>query len=43
MLPSKIKPLENSFLKYRGIVDTGSGNINEDIQKARQYIANTFK
>jgi len=38
-----VKPLENSFLKYRGTIDSGPGNIKEDIQEARGQIIQKFK
>ena len=38
-----VKPIENSFLKYRGTVNAGSANITDDIQKARQEMIQKFK
>ena len=34
-----VKPVKKPFLKYRGYVRVGEGNIAQDINKARKYIA----
>jgi AbrB family looped-hinge helix DNA binding protein len=34
-----IKPLKRKFLKYKGYIKVGEGNIEEDIQTAKNLIA----
>ncbi len=34
-----IKPVNQPFLKYRGYIQVGKGNIYQDIKDARKFIA----
>ncbi len=38
-----IKPVKKEFLKYRGYIQVGKGDISEDIRAARKMIAKKGK
>ena len=38
-----LEPAQKPFLKYRGLIGVGAGDIDEDIRKAKKVIAEKKK